>query len=482
MFEELQIKGVYTYFKHNAWIKSTSKKTIKVYSPNDFKLAGEIQAVTKEEADEVIRNCSWAQQSWNSLPIQERASYLYKTADLAEKNYTFIAQILMKENGKSLLDAEDEVLRSAALLRQTAEEGLRLREELLRGDAFPQFRRGKLALVRRVPFGVVLAIAPFNYPINLAVSKIAPALITGNTVVVKAPTQGAISLLHFVELFRMAGLPPGVLNVITGSGSEIGDYLVQHNGVHMIAFTGSTKVGKRISQLAGINPLLLELGGKDAAIVLEDADLDLTVKEITAGAFSYAGQRCTAIKRVFVLDSIADRFAQKLVTAVEHLRVGSGEDTVVCPLISKEAGNYIQELVDDANKHGAKQILCKFRNNNLWSPVIFDHVNEQCRILWEEQFGPVLPIMRVKTAEEAIALTNRSEYGLAACVFTKDIEKALKIADQLDVGTVQINGKSARGPDHFPFPCIKSSGLGTQGIKYSIEAMTRIKNVVLNLH
>ncbi len=480
MFEELQSKGIFKYFKHNHWAVSSSKKTIKILSPRTQKSIGEVQALTKKEIDAAIHDCETVQPAWNSLPLQERAFYLQKIAYHLEVHKKTIVEWLMKEVGKPQKDADDEVQRTIFILRETAAEGLRVREEVLHGDAFPTFKKGKTALVHRVPHGVVLAIAPFNYPVNLAFSKLAPAIIAGNTVLLKAPTQGAITLLHCAELFHASGLPAGVINVVTGDSAEIGDYLAQHQKINMIAFTGSTKVGKKIATLAGMKPLLMELGGKDAAIVLEDADLELAAKEIVSGAFSYAGQRCTAIKRVIVVKAVADKLAKQMVKVTEKIKTGLDQDALVCPLINRQAANYVQELVDDAQKKGAKFLTKKTRKDNLWHPLIIDNVTEKCRIAWEEQFGPVLPIIRVSSAEDAIILTNKSEYGLSASIFTKNIEKGLKLAEQLNVGTVQLNAKPARGPDHFPFTGVKNSGLGTQGIRYALEAMTRIKTVVLN--
>lgn len=354
--------------------------------------------------------------------------------------------------------------------------------EAISGDNFPGGTRNKMSYVSRVPLGTVLAISPFNYPVNLSMSKIAPALIGGNAVVLKPATQGAISALHVVEIMRKAGIPDGVLNTITGRGSEIGDYVVTHKGINFINFTGSTEVGQHISKISGMVPLLLELGGKDAAIVLEDADLDFAAKNIVSGAYSYSGQRCTAVKRILVQESVADKLVGKIKPLVEKLTIGNPMDEVVItPLIDNKATDFVQGLVDDALHKGAKLITGNVRKNNLFYPTLLDNVNVDMKIAWEEPFGPVLPIIRVKDINQAIEIANQSEYGLQSSVFTSDIDKAFYIADKLEVGTVQINNKTERGPDHFPFLGVKASGMGTQGVKYSIEAMTRPKAVVVNV-
>ncbi|MGV9204669.1 MAG: aldehyde dehydrogenase family protein, partial [Promethearchaeia archaeon] len=334
----------------------------------------------------------------------------------------------------------------------------------------------------RVALGVILCIGPFNYPFNLTGSKIAPALLAGNTVVMKPQTEGSITASHFGVILEKAGLPPGVFNIVTGRGSEIGDYLISHSEINMIAFTGSSATGKRLAQKAGLKPLLLELGGKDAAIVLDDADLDLTVDAIISGAFSFNGQRCTAVKRVFPMPGIADTLVERITREAKALDVGDpAENKTIGPIINAKQCDYIQELIDDALEKGADLMCGNKRERNIMWPTVLDNVTIDMRVAWEEPFGPVLPIIRISSAEEGIEISNRSEYGLQGMIFTNDIDLAFNIAQELEVGTVQINGKSSRGPDHFPFLGAMSSGLGTQGIKYSIEAMSRPKVVVMNL-
>ena len=316
----------------------------------------------------------------------------------------------------------------------------------------------------------------------MAGSIIAPALIAGDVVAFKPPTQGSISGLLLVEAFVEAGIPAGVLNSITGRGSVIGDYIVEHKAVDFINFTGSTPVGENIGRLAAMRPIMLELGGKDAAIVLEDADLDLTAKNIVAGAFDYSGQRCTAIKRVLVMDSVADELVEKVTALVGNITVGMPEESAsVTPLIDTKAADFVQGLIDDAVEQGATAKTELKREGNLIYPAVFDHVTTDMRLAWEEPFGPVLPFIRVSSVEEAIKISNESEFGLQGAVFTQDYPRAFAIAEQLEVGTVHINNKTQRGTDNFPFLGVKGSGAGTQGVKYSIEAMTRVKSTVFDI-
>ncbi|HEW4628495.1 TPA: aldehyde dehydrogenase family protein, partial [Streptococcus pneumoniae] len=276
--------------------------------------------------------------------------------------------------------------------------------------------------------------------------------------------------------------PAGVFNTITGRGSEIGDYIIEHKEVNFINFTGSTPIGERIGRLAGMRPIMLELGGKDAALVLEDADLEHAAKQIVAGAFSYSGQRCTAIKRVIVLESVADKLATLLQEEVSKLTVGDPFDNAdITPVIDNASADFIWGLIEDAQEKEAQALTPIKREGNLLWPVLFDQVTKDMKVTWEEPFGPVLPIIRVASVEEAIAFANESEFGLQSSVFTNDFKKAFEIAEKLEVGTVHINNKTQRGPDNFPFLGVKGSGAGVQGIKYSIEAMTNVKSIVFDV-
>ncbi|HHD9040543.1 TPA: NADP-dependent glyceraldehyde-3-phosphate dehydrogenase, partial [Streptococcus pneumoniae] len=451
----------------------SSEQEITIYSPINQEELGTVPAMTQTEADEAMQAARAALPAWRALSAVERAAYLHKTAAILERDKEEIGTILAKEVAKGIKAAIGEVVRTADLIRYAAEEGLRITGQAMEGGGFEAASKNKLAVVRREPVGIVLAIAPFNYPVNLSASKIAPALIAGNVVMFKPPTQGSISGLLLAKAFEEAGIPAGVFNTITGRGSEIGDYIIEHKEVNFINFTGSTPIGERIGRLAGMRPIMLELGGKDAALVLEDADLEHAAKQIVAGAFSYSGQRCTAIKRVIVLESVADKLATLLQEEVSKLTVGDPFDNAdITPVIDNASADFIWGLIEDAQEKEAQALTPIKREGNLLWPVLFDQVTKDMKVAWEEPFGPVLPIIRVASVEEAIAFANESEFGLQSSVFTNDFKKAFEIAEKLEVGTVHINNKTQRGPDNFPFLGVKGSGAGVQGIKYSIEAMT----------
>ena len=460
----------------------SAEKEITIYSPINQEELGTVPAMTQAEVDEAMKAARAALPAWRALSAVERAAYLHKTAAILERDKEEIGTILAKEVAKGIKAAIGEVVRTADLIRYAAEEGLRITGQAMEGGGFEAASKNKLAVVRREPVDVVLAIAPFNYPVNLSASKIAPALIAGNVVMFKPPTQGSISGLLLAKAFEEAGIPAGVFNTITGRGSEIGDYIIEHKEVNFINFTGSTPIGERIGRLAGMRPIMLELGGKDAALVLEDADLEHAAKQIVAGAFSYSGQRCTAIKRVIVLESVADKLATLLQAEVAKLTVGDPFDNAdITPVIDNASADFIWGLIEDAQEKGAQALTPIKREGNLLWPVLFDQVTKDMKVAWEEPFGPVLPIIRVASVEEAIAFANESEFGLQSSVFTNDFKKAFEIAEKLEVGTVHINNKTQRGPDNFPFLGVKGSGAGVQGIKYSIEAMTNVKSIVFDV-
>lgn len=482
MFEDIKDNNIYKNLYDGQWVSSASNNFITINSPINEEEVGKIQAMTGEEVDKVVSKAQSSFGVWADKPVSERADIIHKSAAILEENSEEIANILTKEIAKDIKSARSEVIRTVDFIRFTADEGKRIQGETLQGDGFHGFSKDKLAFVTREPVGVVLAISPFNYPVNLSASKIAPALMAGNSVVFKPPTQGSISALYLAKVFQAAGLPNGVLNTITGKGSEIGDYIIKHKEIDLINFTGSSEVGKHISEVTSMVPSIMELGGKDAAIVLEDADLEHAANNIVKGAFSYSGQRCTALKRVLVLESIADRLVDLITEYVSKLKVGNPfDDVTITPLINNKAADFVQGLIDDAIDKGATLKIGNKREGNLLYPTVFDNVTTDMRIAWEEPFGPVLPIIRVKNIDEAVDIANASEYGLQSSIFTNDIDDAFHIARLLEVGTVQINNKTERGPDHFPFLGVKSSGMGTQGIRYSIEAMSRPKAIVVNL-
>ncbi len=457
------------------FVDSESGNFIPVLSPFGDKVVGEVPAF---EIVDVNKAFDFAEKSfleWSNTGLSSRFDILRRASENIKADSKRLGKLLSSEIGKSEKSAEGEVLRSLEYIDLIISAATHMKGDMYFGDVVPSFKKNqKLGFYKRVPLGVVLAISPYNYPINLSVTKVIPALVAGNSVVLKSATNGSITSLEFYKHFLDAGLPAGALNVITGKSSDIGDYIIEHQTVKLIAFTGSTRVGEKIGKLSRGVPILSELGGKDTSIVMDSADLDLAADMAVKGGFSFCGQRCTATKRVLVQDNVADEFVQIL---TEKLKSIGKLD----PLINEKSAEYVEELIQEAEKSGAKSLIRGKRNkNNFDAPTLLDNVSTDMRVFKEEQFGPVLPVTRVKNLEEAIKLVNNCPYGLQANIFTKDLEEAFLAGDHLEVGTVQINGKSDRGPDTFPFGGVGDSGQFMQGTLETLNLMTRGKLVVLN--
>ena len=460
---------------NNEFVSSENQKSYTIYSPWDNSVLGTTEFASSNQALWSIENALNAYNTWKFTNLSERIVLFKNVIQILNSKIDFLSETLSKEIGKTIKDANSEITRAIDYIQLTLEASKFLKGSSFKGDVFSKYPRGKkTGFYDRVPLGVVLAISPFNYPINLSITKIAPALISGNTVVFKPATVGSITAFEFYKTFVEAGFPAGVLNYVPGDSKEIGDLLVKDSRISAIAFTGSSNVGNHIREISNGVPLLLELGGKDAAIVTSNADLDIASTEIAEGGFSYAGQRCTAQKMVFAYETIASELKNKILEKVSKLQLN--------PMINSQACDYNQELTQDAKDKGVEVALEGVREGNILSPTILFKVTDSMRIYHEEQFGPVMPIVLVKDEAEAIAAANSSKYGLQASVYTQDIEEAFRIADHLEVGTVQINAKPDRGPDNFPFGGTKDSGQLMQGLTETIELLTRGKLIVLNLH
>ncbi len=460
---------------NNQWTDSENGQTLEVISPWDLAPMGAMAAATTNDVSRALSAADSAFAKWRRTPVGERVKILRKAATLLNSHQEELAALLSQEIGKTLESAKEEIERSISYLELVTDAARHMRGTVYAGDITGKYERNrKTGYYNREPLGVIVAISPFNYPINLSVTKVGPALMSGNSVVFKPSNQGSLSAVKFYSYFVEAGLPEGVLNIVTGKSSEIGDMLVSAPQVKLIAFTGSTSVGNHIAEITHGIPLLMELGGKDTAIVTAKADINIAADEIVSGAYSYCGQRCTAQKLVLVYQEIADQFVSAVAERARQLELN--------PMIDTKSADYVMELIADATSKGAVQVVAGNRENNKLQANVLDQVTESMRIFSEEQFGPALPVSRVTSEEDAIGKLNSLKYGLQASVYTQDLEEAFRIADQLEVGTVQINGRPDRGPDNFPFGGVKDSGRFMQGTWETMELMTRGKLTVLNLH
>jgi acyl-CoA reductase-like NAD-dependent aldehyde dehydrogenase len=470
---------VYKLFIGGKWVDSSNRKTFDVSNPATGKLVARVQKATPDDALDAIESAYKTKNLISEMPAVERIELLEKIHELVMKYKRDIVDIIVQEAGKPVVYAEGEVKATYERLHCAAEEAKTFQGEYIPGEIAPD-TINKFAIVSRKPRGVVLAISSFNYPLYISVTKIAPAIASGNSVILKAASDDPICTLMFARLAELAGVPRGVFNVVTGSSSEIGDIMVSDSRVNMISFTGSTYVGKHIAGIAGMKRLHLELGGKCPAIVLEDADLELAVKECLAGTLKFSGQRCDAVSRIIVADKIANDFVERTLEEIKKWKVGDPRDrkTKVGPLINQGAVEKVEVLVNDAVEKGAKLLLGGKKKDLYYYPTVLDNVNQSMRIAWEETFGPVATVIRVKDENEALEIANQSNYGLDACVFTRSVDKAVRIARKLEDGAVTINAHPSHGLGNFPFGGDKDSGIGREGLNHSIDEMTKLHTIV----
>ena len=446
-----------------------------IISPETNKTVGVMPSLDKKDIDKAYNSANEALFSWENLNKNKRIEIMEKWAKLISSKKNDIANIMVLEIAKPLNSAISEITRTVEYIMETIEAYKRM------NNIHINVSDSKLADITKKPLGIILAISPFNYPLNLTVTKLCPALLTGNTVVMKSATNGTLSCYEIIKLAHEAGFPAGVLNFVTGKGSKIGDSLIHNKLINAIMFTGGTKTGLNIAKASTLKHLMFEMGGKDPAIVCEDADLDLTSDQIISGAFSYSGQRCTAIKRVFVHSKVKEELKKLLTEKINKLTVGLAIDnSKITALINKNASDHVQRLLDDAIKKGATSLNSQKRIDNLIWPMLLDNITMDMAIVHEEQFGPILPLIEFQETDDVIRMANDSTYGLQASIFTRDINNAKKMALKLNVGSVNINGASQRGPDFLPFVGVKGSGLSTQGIQYALDSVVREFGIITN--
>ena len=468
-------------FIDGEWRPAASGETFEVRSPIDGNQIATAQAADDEDVEAAIASALTARSRFREMTAAERIEICERAAETMSEHFDAFVETIVVDLGKTRSQAESEVTATRERLALVREEVRKIFGEYLPGDWMPD-TKGKSGIVLREPVGTVAAIGPFNYPLFLTASKIIPAIAAGNTVVAKAPSADPIVLTLFVRALEEAGLPAGVLNLVTGSGSEIGDRFATHDAVSMVSFTGSVKAGRRLAELAGPKPLHLELGGNAAAIVLADADLDLAVAKSVDGAFKNAGQRCDAVSRVLVEEAIYSDYLERAVEQARGYRMGDprADGVDVGPLVSEGAVESVQELVSDAVQKGARVLLGGGSEGCYHEPTALADVPLESDIVWEETFGPVLTVVPVADLDAALEVANRSRYGLDSCVFTSDLDRAWAAARALECGMVTVNDAPAHGVGHFPFGGRKpDSGVGREGLGYSIDECTALKTVVL---
>ncbi len=458
------------------WVEADSGRTLAVANPATGETLGTVPALSAAETRRAIEAANRALPDWRARTAKERAAILRKLNDLMLANQDDLAVIMTAEQGKPLAESRGEIAYAASFIEWFAEEGKRVY-----GDVIPQNARGRRIIVQKQPIGVFAAITPWNFPAAMITRKTGPGWAAGCTGVIRPASQTPFSALAIAVLAERAGLPPGVCNVITGPASEIGGELTANPMVRKLTFTGSTEVGaKLLAQCAPtIKKTSMELGGNAPFIVFDDADLDAAVQGAMVCKYRNTGQTCVCANRILVQDGVYDAFAEKLLAAVAKLKVGNGmaDGVTQGPLINQDAVRKVEAHIADATAKGAR-ILAGGRRHALggtfFEPTVLADVPRAAAIFREETFGPVAPLFRFKTEDEAVAMANDTEFGLAAYFYARDVGRAFRVAEALEYGIVGIN-EGIISTEVAPFGGVKSSGLGREGSKYGIEDYLEIK-------
>jgi len=483
MSDNNEIKTYQNYIG-GEWIDSTSGQTYPVANPaHTGQVVGNFQSSLPQDAENAVAAAHEATKVWGTMPAPQRGAILFKALEIMGRRADEMARAITIEEGKPIADAMGEVKRAMNIIEYAAGEGRRLF-----GYTTPSELPDTVAYTMKRPLGVVALITPWNFPLAIPAWKLAPCLIAGNTVVYKPASSTPLSAVKLVEIFEEAGLPPGVLNLITGPGGSVGNTLVEDPRVGGISFTGSTPVGTAITARASelLKKVQCEMGGKNAAIILNDADLDKAVPGVVQGAFGSTGQRCTATSRAIVEDGIYDDFMDELIKQTTALTIGDGLDETkdVAPLSSKNQLDTVLEYIGIGTEEGARLTFGghqlqdgEFADGYYVEPTIFTDVKPDMRIAQEEIFGPVLSVFKASDITDAVNISNSVEFGLSSSVYTKDLTQAYQYINTAHTGMVHVNAPTLGGEVHLPFGGLGSSGIGqreqgTEGFDFFSETIT----------
>ncbi|WP_420491922.1 aldehyde dehydrogenase family protein [Neobacillus niacini] len=461
------------------WLEA--KSYYRLYSPYTQEFIAEIPLASREETELAIESANQVREKMARLPAHKRSSILEKLVELLERRADEAAQIIALEASKPISLAEGEVARTIATFKIAAEEAKRIHGETIPLDAAPGGEK-RIAFTTREPIGVIAAITPFNFPMNLVAHKVGPAIAAGNTIVLKPAEQTPLSSLFIAELLQEAGLPAGALNVVTGEGRVVGDMLVTDSRVSMITFTGSPEVGIGIRNKAGLKKVTLELGSNAAVIIDKGVDVDKIIGRCVMGAFSNQGQVCISLQRVYVHENLYEKFVESFVEETKKLKLGDPLDstTDVSALISPKDVQRTLNWIEEARESGAKIAIGGKADGNIVYPTVILDADSSLKVSCQEVFAPIVSINKIKSVEEAIDLVNNSQFGLQAGIYTENISIALDAAEKLHMGCVLINDIPTFRVDHMPYGGVKKSGAGREGIKYAIEEMTEMKLIIFN--
>jgi acyl-CoA reductase-like NAD-dependent aldehyde dehydrogenase len=469
------------------WVTPQSDKFEASVNPTDYReIVGYVPLSTERDVNDAVQSAKTAFTDWQRLSGSTRGEYLRKTADIIEQRADDIAETLTREMGKTLIEAKGETLRAVAVLRYYSGEGVRSI-----GEVIPSSDEGALLFTTRVPLGVVGLITPWNFPVAIPVWKMAPALVYGNTVVLKSALETTVTAIKLLECFKEAGFPPGVVNLVSGRGSTIGNALCDHPDVKAISFTGSNEVGQSIALKAVQRgaKFQLEMGGKNPVIVTQHADLELAAELTVSGSMKSTGQKCTATSRAIVVKEVYEAFREKVIQKIKGIKVGNGlqADSYMGPVASQNQFNSVLDAIEKGVQEGARLVLggkpiekSKMAFGYYIEPTLFDEVEPRMSIAQEEIFGPVLALIKVDSLDEALKVANDVKYGLSASIFTNRLDEVFKYMDEIEAGMIRINGESTGVELQAPFGGLKvSSTQSREQGRAAMEFFTSIKTITV---
>lgn len=467
-------------FIDNNWIDGTGDETLRVLNKYTQREIAAIQLAGEDQMEQAIAAANKAFDTYRSWSAEKRSKCLEKLANLLEEQQAAFVDLIVQEAGKPRGYAVGELSRALTTIRTAASESLRFSGEVVALD-FDK-GEGKRAFTHRYPIGVIGCITPFNFPLNLVLHKVAPALASGNTVVLKPAMQTPLTALALADLVEKAGFPKGVFNVVV-CGNDVAERLVRHEDVAMLSFTGSDKVGWKLKEICGKKRIALELGGNAAVYVDASADLEGVAEQLAIGSFLYAGQICIAVQRIYAHGDVFEQLKEELVEATKALKIGdpNDENTTVGPIISHAHLDRIDQWVREATDRGAAVLYggkIEHEGHNLFQPTLLTNTDPEMKVWKEEVFGPVSILEKVEDFEAGMQAINRARYGLQAGLFTNRLDQFRRSQDMLEVGGIIMNGIPGFRVDSMPYGGIKDSGLGREGIKYAMEEMTELRLMV----
>ncbi|WP_173917084.1 aldehyde dehydrogenase family protein [Halobacillus sp. Marseille-Q1614] len=470
----------YPLYIDGEWVKTD--ETLEVLNKYTQETYVNVSKASENDVDQAIAAAESAYKN-DALSPYDRYEILKRVSELLMERKEEIADIITIEAGKPLKQARNEVDRAAQTIEISAEEAKRISGEGIPVEAAPG-SENRMAFTIRVPVGVVGAISPFNFPINLVTHKVGPAIASGNAVVLKPASNTPVSSLKLAELFHEAGLPKGLLNVVVGSGSTVGNQMMQDSRIRLYTFTGSTEIGLKLKQDTGLNKLILELGNNSPVIIDEEADIKAAAKNTAAKSFAFAGQTCISVQRIYVHEAVQQEFQDYFIQAVKELKVGDPADpqTDVGPMISEEEAKRAESWIQEAKDSGAEVIYGGTRKGSVLEPTVLTGATEEMKVVCEEVFAPIVTLLPFSDIKQCIDEVNASPYGLQGGIFTQNIDTAFYAAKKVEVGGFMVNDASQYRVDLMPYGGVKNSGWGKEGPKYSIEEMTEERLIVMNLN